>query len=68
MVETPAVVLGAVPALALAGPLTTSLSRTLEATVGVGGVLAELPLTRAGLLAALAVLLAGMFLVATDGR
>lgn len=63
MVEVSDLVLAAIPALALAGPVVTAVARLLESAAGVGGGLTSLPLTPAGLVAALLVIGVAMFVV-----
>jgi len=65
MVDRSDVVLAVIPVLVLAGPVAASAARVLESTAGVGGVVARLPLTAAGLVAALAVIVGAMFAVPT---
>lgn len=66
MVEPPDLVLAAIPALALAGPVVTAAARTLESVAGVGGGIISLPLTPAGLVAALLVAVVGMITIPRD--
>lgn len=61
MVERSDLVLVAIPVLALAGPVTATVARTLESAAGVGSGLAQLPLTPLGLVAALSVIFGAMF-------
>lgn len=49
-------VLAAIPTLALSGPIITAGAKALESAVGVGGAIAQFPLTVAGLLGSLAVI------------
>lgn len=65
MVESTDIVLAAIPLLAIAGPVLAAAARLLETTTGVGGGITALPLTVAGLVAALLVIGVAVFAVPT---